>query len=47
MNFHEIEEKWVKKREELSLPALKLDGKKAKKIIELISADKIKARDSE
>jgi len=42
-----IEEKWVKKREELSLPSLKLDGKKAKKIIELTCADKIKARDSE
>ena len=40
------EEKWVKRREELSLPPLKLDGKKVKKIIELNGADKIKAEDS-
>ena len=40
------EEKWVKRREELLLPPLRLDGKKAKKISELSGADKIKAEDS-
>jgi len=42
------EANWVKKREKLSLPSLKEDQKKAKKIIELTGIDKIKPRiDSE
>jgi len=36
------EEKWVKKREELLLPSLKLEGKNTKKIIELSGVNKIK-----
>ena len=38
------EEKWVKKREELLLPALKLEGRDAKKIIELNGINKIKLK---
>jgi heterodisulfide reductase subunit C len=36
------EEKWVKKREELSLPSLEENQEKIKKIIELTGIDKIK-----
>ena len=38
------EEKWVKKREELLLPSLKLEGKDAKKIIELSGVNKIELK---
>jgi len=38
------DEAWVKKRKSLSLPALRFDGKKAKKIIELAGLDKIKPK---
>jgi len=38
------EEAWVKKREELSLPPLKGDGRKAAKLIQLAGADKITAK---
>ena len=42
------EENWVKKREKLSLPSLKKDHQKLRKIIELTGIDKIKPRvDSE
>ncbi len=36
------EKEWVKKRERLSLPSLKLEGKQAKKIIELTAFDEVK-----
>lgn len=39
-----LEETLVKKRESFFLPALKSDGKKAKKLIELAGLDKIKAK---
>ena len=39
------DEAWVKKRKAFSLPALKGDGTKAKKMIELAGLDKIKAKD--
>lgn len=39
-----LEETLVKRRESLALPALKSDGKKAKKLIELAGLDKIKAK---
>lgn len=38
------EEKWIKKREELSLPSLKESQEKVKRIIELTGIDKIKPR---
>ena len=38
------EENWIKKREELSLPSLKEDHPKLKKIIELTGVNKIKPR---
>jgi len=39
-----VEEKWVKKREELSMPPLALNGEKAKKIIELSDINKIRSK---
>jgi heterodisulfide reductase subunit C len=38
------EEKWIKKREELSLPSLKESQEKVKRIIELTGINKIKPR---
>jgi len=38
------EEAWVKRREELSLPPLKGDGKEAAKLIQLTNVDKIEVR---
>ena len=38
------EEKWIKKREELSLPSLKESQEQVKRIIELTGIDKIKPR---
>jgi len=39
-----VEEKGVKKREELSLPPLNLDGGKAKKIIESSGMNEMKPK---
>jgi heterodisulfide reductase subunit C len=38
------EDSWVKKREELSLPVLRVNGKKVQKVIELTGIDKVKPR---